>query len=273
MIRLAWLFGLILTGTCTAADDKKDDKKEVPKELVPFQGAWKVVKAESGGKGPPGGLTEEVRFTFTGNKLTIKEGKATPHEGTYSVDPNKDPAEIDLINAKKEKSLGIYQFDKDGKLTVSFVRKPGAMRPKKFGEAETVQVVLEKVKEKADDKKEIAKEHVPFQGTWKVVKLEFGGKEPPGGLPENERFTFTGDKLLIKEGKEDLQEGTYSIDSKKEPAELDFITSKNEKILCIYKFEKDGKLVVNTSSGPGAMRPKKFGEAETVLFVLEKAKE
>jgi uncharacterized protein (TIGR03067 family) len=268
MIRLAWLCGLILTGTCTAADDKKD----VPKELQPFQGAWKVVKVESGGKAPPGGLTEEVRFTFVGNKLTIKEGKGAPQEGTYSVDATKDPNEIDLINAKKEKSLGIFQFEKDGRLSVSFVRKAGAQRPKKLEDPDTVLLVLEKVKEKADDKKEIAKELLPFQGAWKVVKLEFGGKEPPGGVPENARFTFTRDKLIIKEGQKDPQEGTCIIDPKTEPSAFDFISSKNERILGIYKFDKDGKLFINTNSAPGGTRPKKFDQAETVLFVLEKVK-
>jgi uncharacterized protein (TIGR03067 family) len=143
MIRLALFCGLIFTATYSTADDKK----EVPKELVPFQGTWKVVKAELGGKELPGGLPEEVRFTFAGNKLSIKEGKADPEAGTYSVDSKKEPTEIDLISPKNEKILGIYKFEKDGKLSMSFIKDPKAPRPKKFGEAEAVVVVLEKVKE------------------------------------------------------------------------------------------------------------------------------
>ncbi|HEV3437710.1 MAG TPA: TIGR03067 domain-containing protein [Gemmata sp.] len=143
MIRLALFCGLVLTATYSTADDKK----EVPKELVPFQGAWKLVKVEVGGKEPKDKPTEEVRFTFTGNKLTIKEGKRNPDAGTYSIDSKKDPAEIDLVSSKDRKALGIYKFDKDGKLTMSYIMDPNAPRPKKFGEAEAVQVVLEKVKE------------------------------------------------------------------------------------------------------------------------------
>lgn len=143
MIRLALFCGLVLTTSYSAADDKK----EVPKELVPFQGSWKVVKAEFDGKEAPGGLQEEVRFTFSGNKLSIKEGKNMPQEGTYAIDSKKDPAEIDLFSPKNEKILGIYKFDKNNKLTVSFIKKPDAPRPKKFGEAEAVVIVMEKVKE------------------------------------------------------------------------------------------------------------------------------
>jgi uncharacterized protein (TIGR03067 family) len=143
MIRSALLFGMILTTTSLAADDKK----EVPKDLAPFQGSWKVVKVEPE---PTGGLPEEVRFSFAGNKLTIKEGKGMPQTGSITVDPKKDPNEIDLVGGpKNEKSLGIYKFEKDGnKLTVTFVRKPDAPRPKKFGEPDAVLIVLEKEKEK-----------------------------------------------------------------------------------------------------------------------------
>jgi uncharacterized protein (TIGR03067 family) len=143
MTRLALFGALILTATYSAADDKKD----VSKELQPFQGVWKLVKVEIGGKEPKDKPTEEVRLTFAGSKLSIKEGKREADEGTYTVDSKKDPAEIDLINAKSEKALGIYKFEKDDKLTVSFIKKPNAMRPKKFDEAEAVVLVMEKVKE------------------------------------------------------------------------------------------------------------------------------
>ena len=145
MKRLVLLGGLILTATCSAADDKKD----VPKELQPFQGSWKVVKAEAGGIAPPDGIPAEFRFIFSGDKLTIKEGKDNPKAGTYAVNPKKDPAEIDLIPSedKDKKALGIYKFEKDGKLTLSFVKGANVTRPKKFGDPTAVVLVLEKVKE------------------------------------------------------------------------------------------------------------------------------
>jgi uncharacterized protein (TIGR03067 family) len=135
--------GLVLAAACSAADDKKD----VPKDLVPFQGSWKVVKAEIGGMPPPGGVPPEARFIFEGSKLTVKEGKPNPDVGSYSVDSKKDPTEIDLISPKSEKILGIYKFDKDGKMSIAFTKDPKASRPKKFDDKEAIVLVLEKVKE------------------------------------------------------------------------------------------------------------------------------
>jgi uncharacterized protein (TIGR03067 family) len=140
MIRLALFCGLVLTATYSTADDKK----EVPKELMPFQGTWKVVKAELDGKELP--APEDARFKFAGNKLSIKEGKVDPEAGTYSVDSKKEPTEIDFISPKNEKLLGIYKFEKDGKLSISLIKDPKP-RPKKFGGADTMVVILEKVKE------------------------------------------------------------------------------------------------------------------------------
>jgi uncharacterized protein (TIGR03067 family) len=269
MFRIALLCGMILPVPLRAADDKK----EVPKEMVPFQGVWKLVKVESGGKGPPDGLQEEVRFTFVGNKLTIREGKAPPEEGTYAVDPKKEPGEIDLISTKNEKILGIFKFDKDDKLIVSHAIKSGGTRPKKFDEANAVMLVLEKTKETPSELKQTPKELVPFQGTWKVLKLEVGGKELPAGQQPVMQFTFKGDSLIIVEGKGNPQAGAFSVDSKKDPGEIDMHSPTNEKILGIYKFDKNGKLTISYIRKPNAMRPKKFDEADTVTFTLEKAKE
>jgi hypothetical protein len=41
----------------------------------------------------------------------------------------------------------IYKFDKDGKLLLSYLSKQKSTRPKKFGEPESIQIFLEKVKE------------------------------------------------------------------------------------------------------------------------------
>jgi uncharacterized protein (TIGR03067 family) len=143
MVRMLFLCGLILAATNAIADDKKD----VPKELVPFQGTWVVTKLEEGGKEPATDYPK-AKFTFTGDKFTIKVGMEKPEEGTITVDPKKDPAEIDITGGpKKEKTLMIYKFDKDGKLLLSYLSKQKSTRPKKFGEPESIQIFLEKVKE------------------------------------------------------------------------------------------------------------------------------
>jgi len=145
MIRLALFCGLMLALAGTAVADEKD----VPKELLPFQGTWKVVKAEFEGKEPPEPLPAELRFVFKGDKLTVKEGEKDK-TGEYTVDPKKDPAEINLVSPKGDKASGIYKFDKDGKLHLCFARgRDDSPRPKSFDTKDTKNalMVLEKVKE------------------------------------------------------------------------------------------------------------------------------
>jgi uncharacterized protein (TIGR03067 family) len=272
MFRLAMLCALVAPTLSAAPDDKKDAPKEPAKELAPFQGTWKVLRAEGGGKGAPP-LKEEVRITFAGNKMTMQEGKFPPQEGTFSVDPTKDPAEIDMNSGMNPKVPGIYKFEKDGRLSLSFfVRKATPQRPKKFGEGDAVVLVLEKTKEKSEPRKEIGKDQTPFQGAWKVTKMEFGGKDAPGGTPEDMRFTFAGDKLTVTEGKTPPQNGTFAINAKTEPGEIDYVNSSNQRIQGIYKFDQDGKLTICTAVTPGGKRPFKFGDPDTVQFTLEKQK-
>jgi len=142
MTRLVMFCVLALAATGARADDKKD----VPKDLAPFQGTWKVAKAAFGGESVPDAEKDKLKFVFAGEKVTVKEGMKDD-TGSYSVDPKKDPAEIDLVSPKGEKILGIYKFEKDGKLTLTFVKGKDAARPKKFDDKDAVMMVLEKVKE------------------------------------------------------------------------------------------------------------------------------
>ena len=132
--------GLVLALTATAT---AQEKKDVPKELAPFQGTWKVVKAEQGGMPAPAKEIETIRFTFAGDKVTVKESKKEKDDtGTFSVDAKKDPAEIDLVSPKGEKIPGIYKFEKDGKLTLAFVKGKDATRPKAFDDKEAVVMLM-----------------------------------------------------------------------------------------------------------------------------------
>jgi len=155
MIRFAMLGGFVLA-LCAAvsAQDKKEVPKEPPlqevpkdltKDLAPFQGGWKVVEAVADGKPAPKDILAELQFAFEGDKLTISE-KGKAEAGSYSVDPKKEPATIDLVNPTGSKALGIYKFDKDGKLTICFIKGKDTNRPKGFDDKAAVTLVLEKVK-------------------------------------------------------------------------------------------------------------------------------
>jgi uncharacterized protein (TIGR03067 family) len=142
MTRFAML-GLALALALTAS---AQEKKDVLKELAPFQGAWKVVSASRGGEAAPKDVLEKLSFAFEGDKMTVTEfGKA--EAGSFSVDPKKTPAAIDIVGPKGEKVAGIYKFDKDGKLTLCFVKdKKDAVRPKGFDDKDAALIVLEKAK-------------------------------------------------------------------------------------------------------------------------------
>jgi uncharacterized protein (TIGR03067 family) len=143
MTRLASLAVLALALSASA-----QEKKDVPKDLVPFQGTWKVVKVESGGK-PLEKSSSGLRFRFEGHRMDVIENeKEKEDSGTVSVDPKKDPAEIDFTSGKGNKVLGIYKFDKDGKFHLCVARGKDAERPKSFDTTGTRSrlFVLEKVK-------------------------------------------------------------------------------------------------------------------------------
>jgi uncharacterized protein (TIGR03067 family) len=148
MIRFTTFCGLVLVLTVPAT---AQDKKDVPKELAPFQGKWKVVKMVDRGEEAPAAFLASLKlgFAFEGEKFTIK--RDDPVTGSFSVDAKKEPAEIDLVEAKGSKIFGIYKFDKDGKLTLTYRKgSPNAKpedRPKKFDDKDAVTMVLEKVKE------------------------------------------------------------------------------------------------------------------------------
>jgi uncharacterized protein (TIGR03067 family) len=142
MIRFATLGGFVLA-LCAAAS--AEDKKDVPKELAPFQGTWKLVEVTAEGKPVPKEKLAEGRFSFEGEKVTVTEkGKVDP--GSYSVDPKQEPATINFVNQKGNRALGIYKFDKDGRLILCFNKGKDAVRPKDFDDKNAVLVVLEKLK-------------------------------------------------------------------------------------------------------------------------------
>jgi uncharacterized protein (TIGR03067 family) len=112
-------------------------------------------------------------------------------------------------------------------------------------------------------------------GEWVPTEALQGGKPdlPPAGTS----IAFTADgKVLMKGGNAAKpEEGTYKIDAKKNPAEIDLTPPEKEKgptILGIYKFEKDKLIICLTMAGE---RPKEFASpagSQLMLITLERAK-
>jgi uncharacterized protein (TIGR03067 family) len=118
------------------------------------------------------------------------------------------------------------------------------------------------------------KETPSIVGEWSPTTAVRGGK--PDMPPPGTSITFTADgKMLLKEGKRDrVEEGTYTSDAKKDPAEIDLVSSKGAegKLVGIYKFDKDSLILCIAM---GADRPKKFESpegSEIMLITLERVK-
>jgi uncharacterized protein (TIGR03067 family) len=132
-----------------AADTPEEEQKL-------FQGTWVPRKlAKDGqalpqknykGKPFPKELLDNLKITFSENKITLKVGDDIK-SGTFVLDPTKKPREITINHPDGTKpSSGIYGFDDNGWLWLTF-GKPGETRPKKFIQEGCQTLVLEKQKQ------------------------------------------------------------------------------------------------------------------------------
>ncbi len=130
--------------------------KEPPrKEAASIVGAWEAEKGTAGGQDlpiPPGG----VGFEFAADgSVTLREGKRAPKLARYTLDPKKDPAEIDITANDGQPNrgvfAGIYKLDGDTLTMCVVVGPPGTARPTRFESpagSEARLVVFKRVKKK-----------------------------------------------------------------------------------------------------------------------------
>jgi uncharacterized protein (TIGR03067 family) len=122
------LLALALVVAAPAPKDK-DTKKDGPA----FVGEWVGVKAEVAGIPLPA-TVGEMRMEFKANgKVMLKDGDKAAEEGSYTADPKKDPAEIDLTppptGGKAETLVGIYKVEGD---TLTLCLAVAGVRPTSF---------------------------------------------------------------------------------------------------------------------------------------------
>ena len=115
-----------------------------------------------------------------------------------------------------------------------------------------------------------------LQGTWVAKSMEADGKTAPAEQVKRMRFTFKGDKLLVKGNFDDDREDdcVLTINSETSPKQLQFTLPKEPKpILGIYEVN-EGELKIcfrHGSSSEG--RPTEFAtkpETQLVLIVFKK---
>jgi uncharacterized protein (TIGR03067 family) len=124
--------------------------KDAPKDTPCLVGEWAVASAVVGGKrdDPPAGTTWTL--TADGKSVLSIPGGADAASGTYTVDPKKDPAWLDISAGPKGTAMqGIYKRDGDT-LTLCLGIKVGE-RPAAFESkagANAILLTLTKVKKK-----------------------------------------------------------------------------------------------------------------------------
>lgn len=132
-----------------AAGAQTDKKTTVKKELKKLAGTWEVVSVESNGrKGAEGELTGLAYVFEADGKWKLQKDGENQAEGTYTIDPAKEPPTIDYKivssiseESKGKSSLGIYKLDGD-KLTVCRTWPDNEQRPTEFVAGEESKCIL-----------------------------------------------------------------------------------------------------------------------------------
>lgn len=114
---------VVVAGLLLAADAPKDDAAKKDREKL--QGMWKPESGKRSGKDVSAAELAMMRFTFDGDKVTVKFGKSEL-SARFLLDPAKKPPTIDFGNTSK----GIYQLKGDT-LELCWVRT-NRDRPTKF---------------------------------------------------------------------------------------------------------------------------------------------
>jgi uncharacterized protein (TIGR03067 family) len=115
-----------------------------------------------------------------------------------------------------------------------------------------------------------------LQGVWVATSMEINGEPAPAREVEHTRFTFKGQKLLVRHSKDagKEEEGTFTADPKKSPKHLD-ITLKNKTLHGIYDVKGDELKVCYETGDKRENRPTRFAtnkQEELVLIVFKRQK-
>ena len=127
--------------------------------------------------------------------------------------------------------------------------------------------------------KDPPKKEATIVGEWVGEKAVAGGMDlpvPDGGIT----FTFAADgTLMVRDGGRGKPEaGSYKVDAKKNPAEIDLVPPPDKKEVVlqgIYKLDGDTLTLCFRRGAPGAGRPKEFESpagSDVIVMTLKRAK-
>jgi RNA polymerase sigma factor (sigma-70 family) len=141
----AVLLGVTVAGTIVCARRMPADKPaaagkdEAPKDGQKILGTWAVASCEVEGQKVPEERFKETRVTFAPEGKWTRKGDKE-EEGTYKLDPAKNPKEITFTTDERGTELGIYKLDGDT-LTIC-LEANGNDRPTEFATKEGSMVNL-----------------------------------------------------------------------------------------------------------------------------------
>jgi uncharacterized protein (TIGR03067 family) len=146
---------LLAVSLVLAAEEQTDKKTPVKKELKKFAGTWEVVSVESDGRKAAEGEIEGLAYIFEANgKWRLQKDGDTQAEGTFTIDPAKDPPTIDYKivssiseQSKGKSSLGIYNLEGD-RLKVCRTWPDHDQRPTEFAAPAESKCILTEFKRK-----------------------------------------------------------------------------------------------------------------------------
>jgi uncharacterized protein (TIGR03067 family) len=116
-----------------------------------------------------------------------------------------------------------------------------------------------------------------LQGTWKVTKLTFDGKDAPEDVVKKMVCTIKDDTYTMKDG-DKKESGTLKLDPTEKPKTIDFVIKegddKGKTQHGIYTLDGDNLKICMAK--PGKDRPKELSSKEdsgNILVVLKREKE
>ncbi len=130
MFRFVVLASLVsVAGLAAAPSDEL-----IEREHKRLEGTWRVVSAEVEGTPIPAREFRDLQLTFKDGKFKAKRGDEEAQEGTYAIDPSRNPREMDITRtngpAQGQKQLAVYSIT--GNLLKICSYESGTERPSGF---------------------------------------------------------------------------------------------------------------------------------------------
>jgi len=123
------------------------DKPKPDDVKAKLKGTWEPVSVESEGQKFPQEKLKGQRMTFEGDKVSYTLGGDAAEQGTFTVDPAKNPPELDITppdGSGRGQMKMIYHLDGD---TLKLAgHKDDKQRPKSFEDKDAIVITLKRVK-------------------------------------------------------------------------------------------------------------------------------